>query len=125
MYRQTLNDNKEIDYISTVRCLQSRPAFKQRAISAIQLCFDDFQAVHIQLADRVHLTVSAYMFHDVNGSQDYSSHPYSIQLLVLEEMVFLAPTSCQKTWTVLPSSSIPRLSLAASRMARLLPKLFD
>ena len=66
MHRRTLNDTEKIDYISAVRCLQSRPAFELRAISAIQSRFDDFQAVHIQLADRVHLTVSAYMFHDVN-----------------------------------------------------------
>ena len=58
MYRRTLNDTEKTDYISAVKCLQSRPAFEPRAISAIQSRFDDFQALHIQVADRVHLTVN-------------------------------------------------------------------
>ena len=58
MYRRTLNDTEKTDYINAVKCLQSRPAFEPRAISAIQSRFDDFQASHIQLADKVHLTVS-------------------------------------------------------------------
>ena len=49
-----------------MKCLQSRPAFEPRAISAIQSRFDDFQALHIQVADRVHLTVSSNKFDDVN-----------------------------------------------------------
>jgi hypothetical protein len=65
MYRRTLNDSKKTDYISMVKCLQSCPAFEPRAISAIQSHFDDFQALHIQVADRVHLTVSSNKFHDV------------------------------------------------------------
>lgn len=66
MYRRTLSDTEKNDYISAVKCLQSRPAFEPRAISAIQSRFDDFQALHIQVADRVHLTVSTNKFHDVN-----------------------------------------------------------
>ena len=66
IYRRTLNDTEKNDYISAVKCLQSRPAFEPRAISAIQSRFDDFQALHIQVADRVHLTVSTNKFHDVN-----------------------------------------------------------
>lgn len=66
MYRRTLNDTEKADYISAVRCLQSRPAFEPRTISAIQTRFDDFQALHIQLADRVHLTVSTFILHVVN-----------------------------------------------------------
>ena len=64
MYRRTLNDTEKTDYISAVKCLQSRPAFEPRAISAIQSRFDDFQALHIQVADRVHLTVSTNKFYD-------------------------------------------------------------
>ena len=60
MYRRTLNDTEKADYISAVRCLQSRPALEPRTISAIQSRFDDFQGVHIQVADRVHLTVGIY-----------------------------------------------------------------
>ena len=56
--RRTLNDTEKTDYINAVKCLQSRPAFEPRSISAIQSRFDDFQALHIQVADRVHLTVS-------------------------------------------------------------------
>ena len=66
MYRRTLNDTEKTDYISAVKCLQSRPAFEPRAISAIQSRFDDFQALHIQVAEAVHLTVSTNKFHDVN-----------------------------------------------------------
>ena len=66
IYRRTLNDTEKNDYISAVKCLQSRPAFEPRAISAIQSRFDDFQALHIQVADRVHLTVSINKFYDVN-----------------------------------------------------------
>jgi hypothetical protein len=58
MYRRTLNDIEKADYISAVKCLQSRPAFEPPAISAIKSRFDDFQASHIQLADKVHVTVS-------------------------------------------------------------------
>jgi hypothetical protein len=65
-YRRTLNDTEKADYISAVKCLQSRPAFEPRAVSAIQSRFDDFQALHIQVADRVHLTVSTNKYHDVN-----------------------------------------------------------
>jgi hypothetical protein len=66
IYRRTLNDTEKTDYISAVKCLQSRPAFEPRAISAIQSRFDDFQALHIEVADRVHLTVSTNKFHGVN-----------------------------------------------------------
>ena len=62
MHRRTLNDTEKADYINAVKCLQSRPAFEPRAISAIQSRFDDFQALHIQVADRVHLTVSTNKF---------------------------------------------------------------
>ena len=73
MYRRTLNDTEKNDYISAVKCLQSRPAFEPRAISAIQSRFDDFQALHIQVADRVHLTVSTNKFHDVNVNHNAPS----------------------------------------------------
>jgi hypothetical protein len=66
MYRRTLDDTEKTDYIDAVKCLQSRPALEPRSISAIQSRFDDFQAVHIQLADKVHLTVGTSIFHDVN-----------------------------------------------------------
>ena len=56
--------------------------------------------------------------------QVYSSLPCSIQLVVLEELVFLAPTSCPKTRTVPPSFSIVRVSLDASKTVLLLLGLF-
>ena len=61
-----------LKYISAVKCLQSRLTFKLCAILAIQLRFDDFQALHIQAADRVYLTLSANKFCDVNHI--YISH---------------------------------------------------
>ncbi|KAF8802948.1 hypothetical protein BYT27DRAFT_7196093, partial [Phlegmacium glaucopus] len=49
---------KESNYINVLKFLQLRPAFKPRSMSGIQMHFDDFQASHIQLADRVYLTVT-------------------------------------------------------------------
>ena len=72
MYRWTLNDTVKTDYISLMKCLQSCPAFEPCAISAIQSRFDDFQALHIQVADRVHLTVSTNKLYDVNNKKLHS-----------------------------------------------------
>ncbi|KAF8802282.1 tyrosinase [Phlegmacium glaucopus] len=53
---RTLDATEKNDYINAVKCLQSRPAFEPHSMSGVQTRFDDFQASHIQLADRVHLT---------------------------------------------------------------------
>ncbi|KAF8802803.1 Di-copper centre-containing protein [Phlegmacium glaucopus] len=51
---RTLKDSEKADYITAVKCLQSRPAQKP-LIKAARTRFDEFQALHIYLADNIHI----------------------------------------------------------------------
>ena len=54
--RRKLNNIEKADYIEAIKCLQSRPPLHQH-IEAVKTRFDEFQALHIDVADRVHTTV--------------------------------------------------------------------
>ena len=55
--RRTLNDAEKNSYITAVKCMQSLPALHDHG-EAVRTRFDEFQALHIDVADRVHATVS-------------------------------------------------------------------
>ena len=54
--RRKLTDLEKANYIKAIKCLQSRPPLHQH-IAAVKTRFDEFQALHIDVADRVHSTV--------------------------------------------------------------------
>jgi hypothetical protein len=54
--RRKLNNIEKADYIEAITCLQSRPPLHQH-IEAVKTRFDEFQALHIDVADRIHTTV--------------------------------------------------------------------
>ena len=61
--RRKLNNTERANYIKAVKCLQARPPLYQN-IAAVRTRFDEFQALHIDVADRVHTTVNLrYCFH--------------------------------------------------------------
>jgi tyrosinase len=61
--RRKLNNTEKANYIKAVKCLQARPPLHQN-IAAVRTRFDEFQALHIDVADRVHTTVNLrYCFH--------------------------------------------------------------
>ena len=63
LFRRKLNNTEKANYIEAVKCLQSRPPLHQN-IAAVKTRFDEFQALHIDVADRVHTTVNlCYHFH--------------------------------------------------------------
>ena len=65
--RRKLNNTEKANYIKSVKCLQARPPLHQN-ITAVQTRFDEFQALHIDVADRVHTTVNLrYCFHNAGG----------------------------------------------------------
>jgi tyrosinase len=55
--RRKLNNTEKANYIKAVKCLQARPPLHQN-IAAVRTRFDEFQALHINVADRVHTTVN-------------------------------------------------------------------
>jgi hypothetical protein len=55
--RRTLDDVEKSSYITAVKCMQSLPALYEHG-EAVRTRFDEFQAFHIEVADRVHATVS-------------------------------------------------------------------
>ncbi|KAF8954699.1 hypothetical protein BDZ97DRAFT_1927844 [Flammula alnicola] len=52
---RTLSDTEKADYITAVKCLQAHPAINP-VFKAAKTRFDEFQAYHIQQADKVHVT---------------------------------------------------------------------
>ena len=54
--RRKLNDTEKVNYVKAVKCLQALPPLHQN-IAAVKTRFDEFQALHIDVADRVHTTV--------------------------------------------------------------------
>jgi hypothetical protein len=61
--RRRLNNTEKANYIKAVKCLQARPPLHPN-IAAVKTRFDEFQALHIDVADRVHTTVNlGYCFH--------------------------------------------------------------
>ena len=59
-HRRSLSDTERADYINAVKCLQSQPAQKP-LIKAARTRFDEFQALHIYVADGVHFVVSNFI----------------------------------------------------------------
>ena len=57
--RRTLADTEKTSYITAVQCMQSLPTLHNN-VTAVRTRFDEFQALHIEVADRVHATVSLY-----------------------------------------------------------------
>ena len=55
--RRKLSNTEKANYINAVKCLQARPPLHQN-IAAVKTRFDEFQALHINVADRVHTTVN-------------------------------------------------------------------
>ena len=65
--RRKLNNTEKANYIKAVKCFQSLPPLHQN-ITAVKTRFDEFQALHIDVADRVHTTVTyATTFMDAAG----------------------------------------------------------
>lgn len=61
--RRTLADAEKINYITAVKCMQSLPALHDHG-KAVRTRFDEFQGLHIRVADRVHATVSRLSAHN-------------------------------------------------------------
>jgi tyrosinase len=59
--RRKLNNTEKADYIKAVQCLQARPPLHEN-IAAVKTRFDEFQALHIDVADGVHTTVNLRYF---------------------------------------------------------------
>lgn len=59
--RRTLSNLEKADYIKAVKCLQSHPA-RDPAMPEAKTRFDEFQAYHIVLADKIHNLVRLH-FH--------------------------------------------------------------
>ena len=55
--RRKLDDTEKANYIKAIKCLQARPPLHKN-IAAVRTRFDEFQALHIDVADRVHSTVN-------------------------------------------------------------------
>ncbi|KAF8155707.1 tyrosinase [Crassisporium funariophilum] len=53
---RTLNTDEKAEYIGAVKCLQQRPAFDLIYPEAVRTRFDEFQATHMTIADKVHHT---------------------------------------------------------------------
>ena len=69
--RRKLNNSEKANYIKAIKCLQARPPL-HRNIAAVKTRFDEFQALHINVADRVHTTVNfATTFINATGSKIY------------------------------------------------------
>jgi hypothetical protein len=56
--RRTLTAIQKREYIQAVQCLQKLPA--TTSYKGVKTRFDDFQALHMSSADKVHLVVSVY-----------------------------------------------------------------
>jgi len=54
--RRTLSDSEKANYITAVQCLQSHLPQDSRLTGA-KSRFDEFQALHLQMADSVHTVV--------------------------------------------------------------------
>ena len=55
--RRKLNNTEKANYIKAVKCLQARSPLHKN-IAAVKTRFDEFQVLHIDVADRVHTTVN-------------------------------------------------------------------
>ena len=58
--RRTFSNDEKADYITAVKCLQSQPAQKPM-IQAARTRFDELQAIHIYLAERIHVVVRQFV----------------------------------------------------------------
>ncbi|KAF8155716.1 tyrosinase [Crassisporium funariophilum] len=54
--RRTLSTSEKGEYIGAVKCMQQRPAHDIIYENAVRTRFDEFQATHMVIADRVHQT---------------------------------------------------------------------
>ena len=70
--RRTLADSEKTSYITAVKCMQSLPALHDQG-EAVRTRFDEFQALHIEVADRVHATVSL-CWHKIAVERIYSKY---------------------------------------------------
>ena len=83
--RRKLNNAEKANYIKAVKCLQARPPLHQN-IAAVRTRFDEFQALHIDVADRVHTTVNFATAFTNAGGRTY---------LFLGLFLALASTFCE------------------------------
>lgn len=62
-YRRTLKPKQKSAYIEAVKCLHTHPGML--TFKGVKTRYDDFHALHIHLADEVHLVVRKYPQHVV------------------------------------------------------------
>jgi tyrosinase len=56
--RRALSTAEKSDYISAVKCLQAKPGQLGNLFDGVRSRFDDYFAVHIDLTEQYHFTVS-------------------------------------------------------------------
>ena len=55
--RRALSKKEQLAYLDAVKCLQSKPAKTATLYPGVKNRYDDFQAVHIAMTERIHFVV--------------------------------------------------------------------
>lgn len=56
-HRRALTKKEQLDYLAAVQCLQQKPAKTGSLYPGVKSRYDDFQAVHIAMTERIHFVV--------------------------------------------------------------------
>ena len=57
-FRRNLTKAERLAYIKAFKCLQSKPARFQSLYPGSRSRYDDYQALHISMTEKIHFTVS-------------------------------------------------------------------